>query len=263
MPTSQMVFNEINSIDDMEHVMGVLAAVVAEEMTIADGAKESGAQGGEEAHVPVGLRCTRGTRWRRLSVTKPPAAQRFTPSATASQTTSRRGSADSRANATRKSFAATVEVSKMRGEYVAPSQGKVTVGELGPGWLERQRGHMKPSGFRSYESASRVHVAPRWARTAIADLRFSDVQAWVAELSAKRGPVIVATAYSVLARILDDAVRDRSLVINPARGVKLPKRPPRRNVYLTVGQQSEPARRRSRPVQVPGAAARRRRSEVG
>ena len=68
------------------------------------------------------------------------------------------------------------------------------------------------------------------------DLRFSDVQAWVAELSAKRGPVIVATAYSVLARILDDAVRDRSLVINPARGVKLPKRPPRRNVYLTVGQ---------------------------
>ena len=73
-------------------------------------------------------------------------------------------------------------------------------------------------------------------RTAIADLRFSDVQAWVAELSAKRGPVIVATAYSVLARILDDAVRDRSLVSNPARGVKLPKRPPRRNVYLTVGQ---------------------------
>jgi integrase len=44
------------------------------------------------------------------------------------------------------------------------------------------------------------------------------------------------TAYSVLARILDDAVRDRLLASNPARGVKLPKRPPRRNVYLTVGQ---------------------------
>jgi integrase len=40
----------------------------------------------------------------------------------------------------------------------------------------------------------------------------------------------------VLARILDDAVRDRSLVSNPARGVKLPKRPPRRSVYLTVGR---------------------------
>jgi Arm DNA-binding domain len=58
-------------------------------------------------------------------------------------------------------FAATVEVSKAKGEYIAPKLGRVTVGELGPAWLERQRGHMKPSGFRSYESAWRVHVEPR------------------------------------------------------------------------------------------------------
>ena len=31
-------------------------------------------------------------------------------------------------------------------------------------------------------------------------------------------------------------MRDRLLASNPARGVKLPKRPPRRNVYLTAGQ---------------------------
>ena len=106
----------------------------------------------------------------------------------------------------------------------------------GPAWLDRQRGHMKPSGFRSYESAWRVHVAPRWGTTRIADVRFSDVQAWVADLSARRGPVIVQTAHSVLARILDDAVRDRRIVSNPARGVRLPARAPRRNVYLTVPQ---------------------------
>jgi integrase len=46
----------------------------------------------------------------------------------------------------------------------------------------------------------------------------------------------VQTAYSVLARILDDAVRDRLLASNPVRGVKLPKRAPRRNVYLTAAQ---------------------------
>ncbi len=50
-------------------------------------------------------------------------------------------------------FAATVEVSKLRGEYVAPSHARITVGQLGPAWLDRQQGHMKPSGFRSYESA--------------------------------------------------------------------------------------------------------------
>ncbi|MDT5308332.1 MAG: hypothetical protein QOE48_4014 [Mycobacterium sp.] len=43
-------------------------------------------------------------------------------------------------------------------------------------------------------------------------------------------------AYSVLARILDDAVQDRLLASNPARNVKLPKRSPRCNVYLTAGQ---------------------------
>lgn len=37
-------------------------------------------------------------------------------------------------------FAATVEVSKLKGEYVAPALGKITVGELGPGWLKRQKG---------------------------------------------------------------------------------------------------------------------------
>jgi integrase len=62
------------------------------------------------------------------------------------------------------------------------------------------------------------------------------VQAWVAELCAKRGSSIVRTAYSVLARVLDDAVRDRMLASNPARGVKLPKRSPQRHVYLTADQ---------------------------
>jgi hypothetical protein len=53
-------------------------------------------------------------------------------------------------------FAASVEVSKLKGEYVAPSHSRVTVAELGPAWLDRQRGHLKPSGFRSYESTWRV-----------------------------------------------------------------------------------------------------------
>jgi integrase len=133
-------------------------------------------------------------------------------------------------------FANKVEVSKMTGEYIGASVGKVTVGALGPAWLQRQQGHMKPSGFRSYDSAWRVHVAPRWDARRIADIRYSEVQAWVSEMSRKRGPAVVQTAYSVLARILDDAVRDRLLASNPARGVKLPKRPPRRNVYLTAAQ---------------------------
>jgi len=133
-------------------------------------------------------------------------------------------------------FANKVEVAKMSGEYISPALGKTTIGELGPPWLERQRGHLKPSGFRTVESAWRIHVARRWDTKRIVDIRYTDVQAWVSDLSVKLSASTTATAYSVLARILDDAVRDRLLASNPARGVKLPKRPPRRNVYLTASQ---------------------------
>jgi integrase len=46
----------------------------------------------------------------------------------------------------------------------------------------------------------------------------------------------VERVHSVLARVLDDAVRDRMLASNPARGLKLPKRPARHNVYLSAAQ---------------------------
>ena len=86
--------------------------------------------------------------------------------------TPERGQTDKRGFTTKRdaeAFTATVEVTKMRGEYVAPSLGRVTIGQLGPAWLARQKGHMKPSGFRSYESAWRVHVEPRWAGLRVAD----------------------------------------------------------------------------------------------
>lgn len=133
-------------------------------------------------------------------------------------------------------FASTVEVTKMRGEYVAPSLGRVTVGELGPGWLARQKGHMKPSGYRSYESAWRVHVKPQWAHVRVCDVVHTEVQAWVAELSDQLSASMVVAIYSVLARILDDAVRDRLIVANAARGVKLPARTRRQNIYLSAAQ---------------------------
>lgn len=159
-------------------------------------------------------------------------------------------------------FATKVEVAKMTGDYVAPSLGRTTIGELGPAWLERQRGHVKLSGLRAYESLWRVNIESRWGAARIADIRHSAVQAWVAELAARRSPSTVIAAYSILGRILDDAVKDRLLVSNPVRGVKLPKRPPRRNVYLTADQLERLADESGR-YPLAGVAARRRRAALG
>lgn len=133
-------------------------------------------------------------------------------------------------------FAATVEVTKLRGEYVAPALGKATIDDLGEAWVSRQKGIMKPSAFHSVESAWRVHVQPRWGSKPIAEIEYSAVQGWITELSGRRKGTLVATAYSVLARILDDAVRDRRIAVNPARGVRLPARTKRKNIYLTAEQ---------------------------
>ncbi|MFZ0718131.1 tyrosine-type recombinase/integrase [Mycobacterium sp.] len=150
-----------------------------------------------------------------------------------------RGQTDKRGFTTKRDaevFANSVEVNKARGEYVAPSLGRVTVGELGPAWLVRKEGHMKPSGYRSYESAWRVHVEPRWRGARVAEIRYTAVQAWIAELSKDLSASRVITVHSVLAAILDDAVRDRLLAVNPARGVKMPRKARRANVYLTPEQ---------------------------
>jgi Phage integrase family len=133
-------------------------------------------------------------------------------------------------------FAATVEVAKARGEYVAPSVGRTTIGELGPPWLARQRGHLKAASIAACESSWRTHVKPRWATVRIGDIRHSDIQAWVAELSGRRGPDCVRSAVRVLRGVLDDAVADRMIAVNAVRGVKLPKRSRARHIYLTAHQ---------------------------
>ena len=131
-------------------------------------------------------------------------------------------------------FANTVEVEKLTGNYVAPSLGQVTVGELGKEWLARQA-HHKASWSARLESVWRVHVEPRWGRRRIADIRPTEVQKWVAEM--KLSPSSVAHAQTVLAGILDDAVADRRLATNPARGVKLPRKTTTKpRSFLTAAQ---------------------------
>ena len=65
-------------------------------------------------------------------------------------------------------------------------------------------------------------------------IRPSQVQAWVDD--ATLGAVSVRRNVDVLAQILDLAQRDGIIKTNPARGLKLPRRPLSKQVYLTPGQ---------------------------
>lgn len=138
----------------------------------------------------------------------------------------------------------TVEVSKLKGEYVNPSDARRTVDTLGEDWLARQKGHLKPSGYKVMETAWRLKVKPRWGHVALGDIRPSAVEGWLAELrEGSEGvkpikPATIKRAHHVLSSILGDAVRDNLIPKNPAAGLSLPRTSRRKHVYLTHAQVS-------------------------
>ncbi|MRH88049.1 tyrosine-type recombinase/integrase [Nocardia sp. SYP-A9097] len=130
-------------------------------------------------------------------------------------------------------FANTVEVKKMTGDYIAPSMGRLTVGELGPKWLARQV-HIKPSWAERIDSIWRVHVEPEWGARQLASIDRPSVRDWVAGI--KRAPSTVADIHTVLSMILDEAVEEKRIPANPAAGIQLPRRQLVEHNYLTHDQ---------------------------
>lgn len=118
-----------------------------------------------------------------------------------------------------------------QGDYVDPSAGRQAIGAYGTAWLERQ-GHLKPKAASSQRSLWRSRVEPRWAKVALADVRYSDVKGWVATMSRELSASRTRQAYHVLTALLDEAVKDRLIPRNPAAGVQLPKIKPSERWYL-------------------------------
>lgn len=139
-------------------------------------------------------------------------------------------------------FANTVEVAKLKGEYVNPADARKTLDDLGEAWLERQKGYLKPSGYAVMETAWRVRVKPRWGHVALGDIKPSAVGHWIAELGRASDeanaikPATIKRAHYVLAQILADAVTDNLIPKNPAAGLPLPKTARKRPVYLSHQQ---------------------------
>lgn len=133
-------------------------------------------------------------------------------------------------------FASSVEVSKLRGEYIAPTLGRITVGELAGDWLARKEQATAPSRYRMLESAWRVHVKPRWGSVSVADDDVDMVEGWVEQMvRAGGGATTVLRAHGVLSGILGAAVKTRRLAANPAKSIEnLPRKAGKRRVYLSA-----------------------------
>jgi site-specific recombinase XerC len=78
------------------------------------------------------------------------------------------------------------------------------------------------------------YVEPKWGSKQLAELRHTEIQSWVSGMTSSAS--IVIRNYGILASVLDGAVEDRRLSVNPARGVNLPRKVKKPHVYLTHEQ---------------------------
>lgn len=131
---------------------------------------------------------------------------------------------------------AEVELSKHRGDYVDPSEARITVGMIGTSWIDSRSGDLKPSTQRTIQSAWRIHVEPKWGGRQIGSIRHSEIQIWVAALSKTHSATTVRRCHEVLASVLEVAVRDRRLARNVARDIKLPRKVGKERAYLSHAQ---------------------------
>lgn len=132
-------------------------------------------------------------------------------------------------------FLASVEVSKVKGEWVDPTKARTPVSEMAEEWFRAQV-QVKPTTRSGYRFHLDKYVLPRWGSTRLVDVRHGDVQAWVGELSEMLGPSMVRQIHLVLAGLLRYAIRDGRLTNNPSDGIQLPRLMSREHGYLTHAQ---------------------------
>jgi integrase len=118
------------------------------------------------------------------------------------------------------------EAEVLRGEWVNPDAGKVTVREWGERWLESVAQSLKPKTRASYESLFRTLIIPAFGNRELRSIRPIDVGEWVARvngrgLSASR----IRQAHVVLSQIMKSAVRNELVRTSPCVGTKLPRLP--------------------------------------
>jgi hypothetical protein len=131
----------------------------------------------------------------------------------------------------------TVESSKLTGGYVDPKAGRISFRDYAEVWRSRQL--WRESSAARIESDLRVHLYPAIGSTPLAAVRPSDLDVLVKSLAGRLAPTTVEGVYRLAATVFKAAIRDRIITTTPCVDVKLPEKPRREVVPLTVSQVAE------------------------
>lgn len=125
-------------------------------------------------------------------------------------------------------FLITVEADKLRGTYIDPDAGRVTLRDYGEEWLVART--FDESSREAVRSRLRVHVFPHLGDRELAAIRPSHVQAWLRGLQQGLAPRYVRVIFANVSAIFAAAVDDERIVKNPCRvsSVRAPRFEPAR-----------------------------------
>ena len=112
----------------------------------------------------------------------------------------------------------TVAADVLRGDYLDPDAGRVTVREYAERWLAAQT--FDPSTREQVSLRLRLHVFPQLGSHRVGSVRPSTVQAWLRGLD-QLAPSTVRTIYQHLSGIFSAAVDDGLVRANPCRAASV------------------------------------------
>ena len=118
-------------------------------------------------------------------------------------------------------FIATTTADMMRGTYIDPDAGRVTLADFAATWSARMGPTWRASTAAGIANSLDKHILPVLGRRPVAGLRKGDVEALCASLAL--APSTVANVHQHLSQLLAGAVEDGLIARNPATRARLPK----------------------------------------
>ncbi|MCF6386521.1 site-specific integrase [Mycobacterium sp. MBM] len=133
---------------------------------------------------------------------------------------------------------------QVTGAWTDPALSSVTFGVMAERWIAT-KAVRAPKTVAGYRSLLDTIVLPRWKDVPLREVKFEDLQGWIAGLSVDgsvrfEGKGLSASrvrqAHQLVGAVLRFAVKAKHLPANPAEGVELPSIPETEQRYLTHEQ---------------------------
>ena len=117
-------------------------------------------------------------------------------------------------------WAAGVEVDQRRDVFIDPRQGDLLLSEWVALW--RDANHAGPATSAKYDSLLRTHIVAKFGRQPLRNITRMSVQGWMKDLRDRHEASTVASIRSLFSTIMEEAVEERIVPINPCRKLRAP-----------------------------------------